>query len=688
MKIKRLKLKNIRSYDFHEIEFPDGSLLLSGDVGSGKTSLLLAIEYALFGLQPGQTGSSLLRNNSSFGEVILHLEIEGRDIIIERKLKRGKTVTNDYAAISINGEKVECSITELKTKIIGLLGYPSEFIKKNNLLYKYTVYTPQENMKQIILEDSEIRLSILRHIFGIDKYKNIRENLVLLLNKIKEDTKVLSGEIKTLDSDKARLLSARSFARLLEEKIFLQSRDLNEKISSRKKKESEVQALELKVKEKEKFELELEKAKVLLASKRDQLSSIPKELKELEAGISLVTFNEQQLLDITSKIAHSVINLDSLNSGYISLLSEINALSEKRIDNISKKDRIFKMYICPTCLQDVLETHKHNIMNAAEGELSQISKSLSVLNEKKLKTSESIEKEKNDKSMLEEQKISLEILKSKALDLEKDKKKINTLEKLQDSLNKDILLLEKHLDSLKQNIFEFSKFNSLFNIKQGELKLSFKLEKESEISLAELKKELELTHREIYSLDLAVLEKEKAKQKLMNLLELNDWLSTHFLNLINFTERNVMLKLRLEFSKLFSKWFQMVAGDSFFVQLDENFTPLIMHHDIEMDYSFLSGGERTAVALAYRLALNQTINSMHSQIKTSDIVILDEPTDGFSDAQIDKIRDVLRELNVSQLIIVSHEQKIEGFVDSIIKLKKEGDTSFVESTSNLNIPGY
>jgi len=56
MKIKKIKLKNIRSYESQEIEFPEGSLLLSGDIGSGKTSILLAIEYALFGLQPGQKG--------------------------------------------------------------------------------------------------------------------------------------------------------------------------------------------------------------------------------------------------------------------------------------------------------------------------------------------------------------------------------------------------------------------------------------------------------------------------------------------------------------------------------------------------------------------------------------------------------------------------------------------------------
>ena len=67
-----------------------------------------------------------------------------------------------------------------------------------------------------------------------------------------------------------------------------------------------------------------------------------------------------------------------------------------------------------------------------------------------------------------------------------------------------------------------------------------------------------------------------------------------------------------------------------------------------------------------------------SKIKTRDLVILDEPTDGFSEQQLDKMRDVLLQLNVKQLIIVSHEQKMEGFVSNIIKFKKENGITRVE----------
>ena len=61
MIIKKITLKNIRSYENQVIDFPDGSTLLSGDIGSGKTSILLGIEFALFGLQPGQRGILFLK---------------------------------------------------------------------------------------------------------------------------------------------------------------------------------------------------------------------------------------------------------------------------------------------------------------------------------------------------------------------------------------------------------------------------------------------------------------------------------------------------------------------------------------------------------------------------------------------------------------------------------------------------
>ena len=98
MIIKRISVENFRSYKSQEINFPKGSTLLSGDIGTGKTTILLAIEFALFGLQPGQKGNYLLRSNSDEAKVILEFETDGKNVNIERTLKRSKkSIAQDYS---------------------------------------------------------------------------------------------------------------------------------------------------------------------------------------------------------------------------------------------------------------------------------------------------------------------------------------------------------------------------------------------------------------------------------------------------------------------------------------------------------------------------------------------------------------------------------------------------------------
>ena len=51
MILKYLKLNNIRSYLDATIRFPTVSMLLAGDIGAGKSTVLLEREFALFGIR-------------------------------------------------------------------------------------------------------------------------------------------------------------------------------------------------------------------------------------------------------------------------------------------------------------------------------------------------------------------------------------------------------------------------------------------------------------------------------------------------------------------------------------------------------------------------------------------------------------------------------------------------------------
>jgi len=275
----------------------------------------------------------------------------------------------------------------------------------------------------------------------------------------------------------------------------------------------------------------------------------------------------------------------------------------------------------------------------------------------------------------------LNILKVRLQDVEEKKKRLEEIKKLNELIQKDVEILNQHIESLSKFVFELNKFENIFEKKQEELDEALRQERMVEIKVAELKKEIEVFSKQIEEFKERIKKTEEIREKLNYITKLETWLSKNFSPLISFIERNVMIRLKTEFSKLFARWFSMLVSDVFEVELDDNFTPIIEYQDYEIDYSYLSGGERTAVALAYRLSLNQVVNSLLSKIKTRDIVILDEPTDGFSEQQLDKMRDVLRQLNVRQLIIVSHEQKIEGFMENVMRFRKEHGISKIISES-------
>ena len=679
MLIKKIKIINIRSYEQGEIVIPSGAVLLSGDIGSGKTSILLAIEFALFGLQPGQKGNSILRNGADDGFVELEFEINGKNIIIKRTLKRKKSVAQEEAFITIGGKTEEKSITEMKTTILSMLNYPGEFAKKTNLLYRFTVYTPQEQMKQIILETPEIRLNTLRHVFGIDKYKRIKENTQILTLKLREISRLKQGQISELEFIKLRLAEKKQDINSIKALMPNMEKSLSAIIALKEKKQADVLEVKEKIAEKQKFEKECEKTDILLMAKKDSLSKSNSEILFIKRRFeeAVKNFNQNEFDLVIKSISDKKTSLDAMKKETILMSERIRTLNLKKSELDALKNKIANLKECPTCLQEVSSQHKVNIIGEAEKEmLSLNNEKIGIDNEKQLKEKEInlLEKEVFD---FEKKREALNEVEIRLKTIEEDQSKLSALGKQKIELENDVKMLSEQIIRLKEAVSSMKKYDSVLSARENEFAEIMLEEKKLDIKKAEIIREIELGNKEIKLLEISIAEKEKIKNELVHISEIEGWFSNQFLEMVGFIERNVMLKLRGEFSRLFSEWFSILVPETFSVRLDDDFTPVIEQQDYELDYSYLSGGERTAIALAYRLALNQTINSLISEIKTKGLVILDEPTDGFSQQQLDKMRDVLNELNMEQLIIVSHDQKIESFVQHVIHLKKDGGKSVV-----------
>lgn len=675
MIIKKLKIKNIRSYEEFEISFPIGSTLLAGDIGAGKTSILLALQFSLFGLQPGQKGASLLRNGEDEAYSCLEMEVDGKQIILERTLKRTKQgISQDSNSITFDGAKQDLSASEMKNKVIEILDYPKEFVKKSNLLYKFTVYTPQEEMKEIIQESPEIRLDTLRHVFGIDRYKRIKENVEILLQRIKESIKLKEVEIKdtgilkeklALDTEK-KVLLAREVNNLKlqldtanvkkydEEKNL---KDFEKLIDERRKVDSEILRKDTELKGKKEFRLRIEREIALMQKNQERIDFTPERLEEVS-----------NLLE-----KHKLL-LEEKNEKLGEINSKISVLNSRKDQAFQLRDKVAHLDQCPTCMQAVGNDYKDLIAKRTQYDIEEINREINPRVYEKSQMMNEIDREKelikgyeHDKRELEKAKIKFQH--QKEIDI-KIKSDFMTLERSK----LEISDIELAIKDLKVKLAGYSEVESKYQDFKRRYEDLLRQIRLLDINLAQKSKESELLIEYIEKLNEEIAKKEKIKLQVNYLRELQDWLQEKFLEIINGIESNVLAKLRADFSKLFNEWFSALVSDSLSVRLDETFSPVISNQDYEIDYEFLSGGERTAVALAYRLALNQILNSMLSRIKTKGLIILDEPTDGFSEQQLDKMRDILEELNSTQTIIVSHEQKIEGFVDNVIRVRKEGSS--------------
>jgi|TARA_Y100000310_G_scaffold339807_1_gene433639 exonuclease SbcC len=678
MRFKKLKIKNIRSYKELEIEFPKGSILLAGDIGAGKTSVLLALQFALFGLQPGQKGASILRQGEDNAYAQLELEIDGKTIILERTIKKSKkgAISQDSNTITIDNQTEELSTSEMKNRVITFLEYPKEFVKKSNLLYKFTVYTPQEEMKSIIQERPETRLDTLRHVFGIDRYKRIKENLQIFTQKIKESVKIKEVQVSELNQLKEKLAIEN------EKKIQLARETNNIKIehqtliSQKQEAEQKLNSIKELIEEKTRLESEHTKNLATLEGKKNMAERMKREIALMQKQISeKIEFSEDRLQAVTKLLNKHKLNLDQSNTKFLEANSRISVLDSKKQDSHQLKEKVTSLDNCPTCFQQVSPEHKDKISKRTQFDIEEINRELERKIVEKDQLIKDIEKEKElikgyelDKTKLQQDRIKFEHQKTIDTKIKSDAfildRTLNEVKEFEITIN----ALKTKLETFKQHEQTYAQYQTEFNNIDN-------LTRQKEIIMAEKNKELEILKIQIENLNQEILKKQNILGQIHHLRELQDWLQEKFLSIITLTEKNVMAKLRSEFSKIFSEWFSSLVSETISVRLDEDFTPIITNQDYEIDYDFLSGGERTAVALAYRLALNQVLNSLLSKIKTKDVVILDEPTDGFATEQIDKMRDIFEQLHAEQTILVSHEEKIEGFVDHVIRIKKDGTSS-------------
>jgi exonuclease SbcC len=805
MRLVSLTLDNLRSYVREEVRFGDGVNLFEGDIGSGKSTILLAIEFALFGLAE-VASRSLLRHGAKEGGVELVLEVRGRRVRAVRRLRRTKDGAQVRGClVEVDGKETKLSSKEMRQRVLELLEYGERRNPRAKLdIYRYSIYTPQEDMRTVLLTDKDSlskRKDTLRRALDLDEYRQMVTNLHELRREVNRDADRLegmamdidearthleqaTGELEAIRVERTRAIEdreeavakARSLGEGLEdletrersyqealtrskdtENVLARaegmSRELTALLDAARREEGELAEVRRRLEEHEDALEELGELQAVAARvdelRRDHQGAAA-DLERLRAELGTATkaagtaetlaSRLGDLEDPGARIETTRKDMDRIKDELARIHHGNDRLGEDIEDLRAESEELSTLEgeaTCPKCRQPLSEEHLERLLADNKRKRNRLSSKRKEAGAKANRLAE--EAEEAQRSLAE-----LEGSAQERRDMERDlalaTKEASRLEDLQARVEAHpASVIERELGTLEGSL-DRDRLRELLQLKgvvqelraaEERLGTSVKGIPELERSLEEARaafeeakvdrergledlrslekewdrgalEEARREHREalqameaqrarlttiedrMEALEAKVAERRERVAKLEGLvdrravhLHVATWLEDRLIPAVEAMERSVMSLLADEMDQAASQWFgQLVDDPDLVLSIDEDFVPTVTQQDYEMDLGALSGGERTAAAFAYRLALNGLVRS-NATPDQRNLLVLDEPTDGFSREQLGRMGGVFAELDADQVVIVSHDRELRAFANRVYLVQKVGGSSRV-----------
>jgi exonuclease SbcC len=517
--ITKVTLKNWRSHEFSELNFDAGVNLLVGIIGSGKTSVLDAICFALFGTFPTLHSKKIKLEDLLMSkplqkencEVRVSFVVDGKSYTVSRVIERGKGTT--FSELKEDGKILESPNTSRVSELI------EKILKVDYELFSKVIYSEQNALDYFLTLPKGQRMKKIDELLMIDKFEKARANTVSLINKIVEKKEAKQIFIERVDFQQLQknlsLLKAEVDNALNEKNIL--EKEIEEILQQKQQVEKEVSELR---KIKEQFEvLKREESAITSAIEETHLSLKKLEPQVREADKSRIENNlyeiSRAIKDLESFLKESQNEYERLHAQAVKTQTEMDLLKRERInileeqlkeklrmqkelasyEKITEKDlesemeekkklierfvgeiEVLRMKIqdlqeileqissvgskCPICESKLTKEKKAMLIKQKSFQIKTLQENLQKLLEKKAANEKDLHK-------LEEMAVKLEEILSEIADLDSVKTELENAKNIFSILSESNSKLKNEVDALKKKIeMAENKLKSAVNQKQ------------------------------------------------------------------------------------------------------------------------------------------------------------------------------------------------------------------------------
>lgn len=691
MKIEIVQLENIRSHLKSTVPFTRGFNCLVGGLGCGKSSVLYAIDFALFGEPIGRSFEYLLREDADSGKVTVQFSQNGNTYKITRGLKRrGKGISQDFEELKLFQE--ETLLASMKTDAVA-----EQFKTITGLdgdLYREIIWVRQEHLKELLDSAPRERQKRLDDLFGLSDYETAWSSIAEYQREYETEKRVYEKDpdvigLKKLGSEYSQITEEFTLLEIelqgAVEKLARARRAMEDADELLKKlEEKRLTAEQLKRRETQ-VQTNITNTKEALASltkrvegKQTIIDNLKQRLVSVETQVKACNkvFEDAGILTNQSNEAFGqhIVTLDdqisNLRGEQEATLRNIHT-DQKRTASLSMENR------CPLCLQQLNDEYKTSLIQKIEDESRDRQKFI-------LQLKSEIEALQRTKKVVSEAFSNLQTLRVRTEEVRvrivEEERNLNDLSTESEEKQRSLGDLQRQLETLS---FEISRFE------QADLEAAKEQSRQAFQQYSHL--ESDLRFRESRKKDLLV-RLDETKERIDNAQEKLERMQRIFkiveiLGGIRDAYRSIQPKLRSEFVKVLRNFVQqvldsLVGGEAplLNVLIDETYTPYVKSESgVEREVANLSGGERTLLAFAYRLGLGQLIMQSRTGHGLS-LLLLDEPTEslGREDGSIDRLAEAISRFKaIEQIVAVTHSEAFAEKAEHVITLEKEAGISKV-----------